>query len=170
MTKEIPDLTVPAKVLDSISDITDAICHFKGKSGLTVSANDILIKEMKEDSTFKEMIKDLKMSIRNEINHPKIIKKKNICSEPELSRDLKCGCLGNYSINLDYSFTPKYGSNCFNIHFYGYSTWDFDIIKNLFQDDEKEKNLSLKNDDGAPFCITYEFLHPIYIEYESISD
>ena len=125
---------------------------------------------MKEDSSFKEMIKDLKMSIKNEINRQKIFKKKAIFAEPELTRDLKCECLGNYTINLNYSFVPKYGSNCFDIHFYGYSTWNFDIIEKLFQDDEKEKNLSLNYYDGAPFCITYEFFHPIYIEYESISN
>ena len=166
----MPDLTVRRNVYDSISNITEAICHFKGKSGLTVSANDILIKKMKEDSSFKEMIKDLKMSIKNEINRQKIFKKKAIFAEPELTRDLKCECLGNYTINLNYSFVPKYGSNCFDIHFYGYSTWNFDIIEKLFQDDEKEKNLSLNYYDGAPCCITYEFFHPIYIEYESISD
>ena len=45
--KQIPNLFVKGSTKDSISNITDALSHYRGKSGKTIPATNVLIQEMK---------------------------------------------------------------------------------------------------------------------------
>jgi len=161
------NLLVKGSTKSSISNLTDALSHYRGGSGKTVPANNTLINEMKNDSSFKNMIKELQTLIRNKINDQKIKNAEKICAAPGSRRGLRCGTLGSYNLNIQYSFIPKYGDNYFDIHFSGYDRWDFEWNKNknFFHNIANEVLPSVAAGKGTPFNITYDFHHKICVKY-----
>ena len=156
----------------SISDIFDAISHFRGESGLTVPASATLIKKIKESDSYKNMLKDLEEGIRKKINASSINSGKNISAEPGSSRGLKLDpTLGSFGVNIDYTFKPYYGHNPVTLSFWGSDRWDFEHnvdyawYKNFFDEDVPEviaKGIVRK---GKPFDITYSFTDVIDVYY-----
>ena len=161
------NLLVEPSTKNSISNLTDALSHYRGNSGKTVPANQNLINEMKNDKTYKEMIDSLKVTIKNKITQDKINKGETISAAPGSRRGLRCGCLGSYSLNIDYSFIPRNGSNNINIHFWGYDRWDFEWNNNkgFFHNLKNEFLPSLFAGKGTPFDITYDFYDNITIDF-----
>ena len=165
--KQIPNLFVKGSTKDSISNITDALSHYRGKSGKTVPATNVLIQEMKADGSFKKMIKELEGTIKSKITKEKINKKETISAAPGSRRGVRCGCLGSYNLNISYSFVPKIGDNKFDIYFSGSDLWDFEPSdqKNWFQNLVEEKIPGMLAGDGVPFNITYSFEYSMCIKY-----
>ncbi len=151
----------------SISNITDALSHYRGGSGNTVYANQNLINEMKSDDTYKNMINELKGIIKQKITQDKINNRETISAAPGSRRGLRCGCLGSYSVNISYSFIPINGNNNINIHFSGYDNWDFEWNKdaNFFYNITQEVIPSMVAGKGKPFKITYDFDDNISINF-----
>jgi len=124
------NIFVKGSTKTSISNVTDALSHYRGKSGKTVPAHENLINEMKNDKTYKKMINELKETIKNKITQNSINNRETISAASGSRRGLRCGCLGSYSVDINYSFVPKNGENNVNIHFSGYDTWDFEWNEN----------------------------------------
>jgi len=150
-----------------ISDIFDAIEHYRGKSGKTVYADSTLISEIKSAGDYKDMIKDLKGTIKNKITATKIKNGTVIKAASGSNRGSWCLTLGSHLLNIDYSFVPKYGNNNVSIHFWGSDRWDFEnnenygFIKNLIE----ERIPSLIAGDGKPFDVKYDFYDTITVTY-----
>jgi len=161
------NIFVKGSTKSSISNITDALSHYRGGSGNTVPANQNLINEMKNDGTYKKMIKELKEIIKNKITQNTIKNKETISAAPGSRRGLRCGCLGSYSVNINYSFIPRNGNNNISIHFSGYDTWDFEwndkagFLYNVTQEVIPSKIAG----EGKPFKITYDFCDNIEINF-----
>ena len=64
------NILVEGSTKTSISNITEALSHYRGGSGNTVPANQNLINEMKNHGTYKKMINELKETIKKK--KPKI--------------------------------------------------------------------------------------------------
>ena len=165
--KQIPNLLVEGSTKSSISNITDALSHYRGKSGKTVPANSTLIQEMQSDKSFINMIKDLENTIKNKITKEKIKNKETISAAPGSRRGVRCGCLGSYNLNISYSFVPKIGDNNFTIHFSGSDLWDFEPSdqKNWFENLVEEYIPGKLAGDGVPFTITYSFDYSMCVNY-----
>jgi len=70
--------------LTIISDIADAMSHYKGKSGITVPASDILIAEMKSFDKYQDMLIEVGTVMRKwKLQMKKIKNKEIIYSEKE---------------------------------------------------------------------------------------
>jgi len=151
----------------SISDIYDAISHYRGKSGNEVPANQNLVKEMKSDKTYKDLITNLKSDIRKQITATKIQQGIKIQNPAELNKLLKCTTLGSYYANISYSFIPKNGNNSVRVNFMGSDRWDFDWNSgyNFWQNLFKEEIPSWIAGDGEPFNITFDFYDDITVTY-----
>ena len=161
------NIFVKGSTKSSISNITDALSHYRGRSGNTVPANHNLINEMKNDGTYKKMITELKNIIKNKITPNKIKNRETISAAPGSRRGLRCGCLGSYSVDIDYSFIPTYGINKITIYFSGYDTWDFEWNDNagFLYNVTQEVIPSMVAGEGKPFNITYNFQDNIEIKF-----
>jgi len=145
--------------LKTISNLKEAISHYKGKSGKTVSASNKLIAQMKAYVKYQHMLTELGSIMKNKITYEKIKNKELIKAEPGSRRGLWCIVLGSYSVNIDYAFYPKNGWNTVNIHFTGYDTWDFEWndSKSVLYNFVEESLPNLCAGIGRPFNITYDF-------------
>ena len=150
-----------------ISDIFDAIDHYRGKSGQTVYADSTLIGEIKSAGGYKDIIKDLEGSIKDKITDAKIKNGTEIKAADGSYRSSWCLTLGSHSLNIDYSFVPHYGNNSVRIHFWGSDRWDFEnndsynFIENLIE----ERIPSLIAGDGKPFDVKYDFYDTVTVTY-----
>ena len=160
------DLHVKGSTKTTISDLKEALSHYRGKSGNTVPASPILIHEMKSHDSFNKMIRELKEKIKGKINDT-AIKNGTIIKSDDGSRrgKIKCNTLGSYSVDLSYSFTPKKGDNTFYIHFKGSNPWDFEKNGKFMYDLINEDIPSAIAGDGKAYDITYEFSYLVTINY-----
>ena len=161
------NIFVKGSTKTSISNVTDALSHYRGKSGKTVPAHENLINEMKNDKTYKKMINELKEIIKNKITQNTINNRETISAASGSRRGLRCGCLGSYSVDINYSFVPKNGENNVNINFSGYDTWDFEWNENagFLYNVTQEVIPSMVAGKGKPFKITYDFYDNITIYF-----
>ena len=161
------NILVEGSTKTSISNITEALSHYRGGSGNTVPANQNLINEMKNHDTYKKMINELKETIKKKITQNKINNRKTISAASGSRRGLRCGCLGSYSVDINYSFIPINGNNNINIHFSGYDTWDFEWNDNagFLYNITQEVIPSIVAGKGKPFIITYDFYDNITINF-----
>ena len=157
--------------LSSISNLDDALEHYRGKSGITLPANQNLINEMKSNSSYKSMIKELKKGIKSKITSEAFLNGETIKAEPGSYRGISCLTLGSYKVNIDYSFVPKEGDNKIRIHFWGSDKWDFEwndsynLIENIIEEEIPSRIAG----DGKPFDITYDFYDEVTITVETVS-
>jgi len=171
----------------SISNLKDAISHYRGKSGKTVPASETLIYNIKNSNSYKNMISELKDGIKDKITATKIENGEKISATEGSSRGLKDdeSTLGSFNVNIDYSFIPKYGPNTFTIYFWGYNTWDFEHNdnykkwENLIKEDipglisdfglidiTSDTKLGITYSyGGTPYDITYSFSDVITVTY-----
>jgi len=165
---------------NSISNIFEALAHYRAQSGLTVPANQCLINDLKSKSDFINMKEELKNTIKTKITDDKIMKKSKIKASEGSRRGLWYLTLGHYSVDINYEFIPKYGRNSFNINYSGYDTWDFEHVKipnnlsvfeklKLYVHNFLEDIFSLCAGEGKPFNITYNFDDEMSIDYEKKS-
>jgi len=77
---------VTGSIKSSISNLKDAISHYRGKSGKTVPASMSLIDNIKNTDSYKSMISELKDLIKNKITATKIENGEKISAAPNSSR------------------------------------------------------------------------------------
>ena len=161
------NILVKGDTKTSISNITDALSHYRGRSGKTVYANQNLINEMKNHNSYQKMINELKETIKKKITQNKINNRETIKAESGSSRALRCTCLGSYSVNIDYSFIPNNGNNNITIHFSGNDSWDFDWNDKagFWYNVSQEFIPSIVAGKGKSFKITYDFVENVTINF-----
>ena len=146
--------------MDSIGGFVDALRHYRSFAGGRVPANENLINEMKNDNSYKKMIKELRHILTNKGCSQ--IRQKNfspISAASGSMRGISCQTLGSYGVNIEYKFTPKFGENWIEIHFYGYDSWDFNDNKNYnwFQNVTREKIPGMIAGKGKEYDVTFDF-------------
>ena len=62
------------------------------------------------------MINELKETIKNKITQNTINNRETISAASGSRRGLRCGCLGSYSVDINYSFVPKNPDLLYYLH------------------------------------------------------
>lgn len=168
------DLTAKPEEMQSISNITEALKHYRSKKGGSVSGNENLFDEMKSDKSFQkyfsaspegEIIQEIKKKVEESLKN----NGGDIQNSKNERKALQCMTLGCYCINIEYNHTPVHGDNTVNIRLFGSDKWDFETSKNAswFRNLTHETIPKLlaryHGQDGIPFDITYDFTLPVVI-------
>ena len=159
---------VKGEAKSSISNLTDALAHYRSKAGGSVPASQALIEEMKCQPSFQNTFGpngDVTRGIANKIHDALNQGRSHVQSEPGSRRGLSCHTLGSYSVNIEYNHPVCHGENRVNVHLWGYDSWDFEDNKgyNAFENFIKERIPGFIAGDGKAFNITYDFNHIITI-------
>jgi len=136
--------------IDHVSTTVEAYEHFKNKKGNTAIADEKLIEEMKSDSSYSDMINEIKRKMISQITKEALQNGDTI--NAALFRTVHCHTLGSYILKIDYSFIPKTGDNKVKVHLWGAYRWD-----------------SLVS-GGEPFNIKYDFYDEVTITVKSITN
>jgi len=157
------DLDVEPATLESISDLTEAIAHYRGGSGKDVPLNREGISELMDHDSFKDFIKELKQNLSSKVSKAKV--GDNIKSDHGSYRGLNSYVLGSYSLHIYYNFNVKSGTNYIIVHFWGTNPWDFKKTGNgIWYDLWHEDLPNFAVGDGKDFTIDYDFYYRITVK------
>jgi len=109
------------------------------------------------------MIASLRETMRNKITSEKIRRGETIRAASGSYRDIKCYPLGQYNVNITYSFVPKKGDNKVSVHFWGRKPWD---LKNNADQINKYNLLNEKLsslDTGKKYDLIYDFYDEVIV-------
>ena len=137
--------------IDHVSNTVEFYEHFKNKKGNTAIADEKLIEEMKSDSSYSDMIYEIKKIIQMQITKEAVLNGETI-KTINLRETVHCHTLGSYELNIDYSFIPKVGDNKIKLHLWGTYRWDIPVS------------------GGNPFNINYDFYDEVTIDIRPISN
>lgn len=165
------NITVKGERQSSISNLTDALAHYRSNAGGSVPATEVLIDEMKKHKSFRDafgpngdVTNKIRDKIREALSDPSP-GKQFISNERGSYRGLRCYTLGSYSLNIEYNHRVCKGTNHVRLHLYGSDRWDFEYNPN----EKFHKNLvneiipGIVAGNGTPFDITYNFYHTLEI-------
>lgn len=156
------NLFVKGQKMSSIGNLTDALAHYRSKAGGRVPANESLINEMKNDSTFKSnfgsngsVVKGIQSKIQEALRNGNSI----VENAPGSRRGMNCDTLGSYSASIEYKHHVTPGKNSVKIRLFGSDCWDFEPsdAHSWFGNLTKEIIPGMLAGDGKPFDITYDF-------------
>ena len=189
------DLWVDPAKKDKIENFRDALAHYRSGAGGTVKAGESLYREMKEDSTYEEHVKEdgsLPDRIAKRLeNVSKELTSGTFYNVPGTSvGQLKCETLGSYELGVTYTATWHAGP--WKKSFWHFATgeyyrtiscdieaqfvlnerWDFEtnpeytILGNMIREWIPEMIANMNAINPRPFTITGSFSDNIHIEID----